>query len=375
LYADTMVFIARTVSDQIAAAIAAIERVVALDGFRDLALAQAGKVARQHFGPRGVFMGYDFHVGPGGPRLIEINTNAGGGLFNATLARAQQSCCAAMDAYFQPDAALSTLDSRFVAMFREEWQRQRGGAPWVSVAIVDDQPGEQYLAPEFDMFARLFSDHGLQARIVDAASLEWRDGRLWHDELAIDLVYNRLTDFDLTLPAHQALRTAYLANAVVLTPNPRAHALYADKRNLVTLGNAAQLRAWGVAADDLARIEAVVPAACVVSADNAEQLWSERRHWFFKPFAGYAGKATYRGDKLTRRVWAEIVAGQFIAQALVPPPARLVDVDGVATELKFDVRAYSYGGSVQLLAARIYSGQTTNFRTPGGGFAPVTLVG
>ena len=26
----------------------------------------------------GFFMGYDFHLGPDGPRLIETNTNAGG---------------------------------------------------------------------------------------------------------------------------------------------------------------------------------------------------------------------------------------------------------------------------------------------------------
>jgi hypothetical protein len=28
--------------------------------------------------PRGVFMGYDFHLTESGPKLIEINTNAGG---------------------------------------------------------------------------------------------------------------------------------------------------------------------------------------------------------------------------------------------------------------------------------------------------------
>jgi hypothetical protein len=49
-------------------------------------------------------------------------------------------------------------------------------------------------------------------------------------------------------------------------------------------------------------------------------------------------------------------------------------VDGVRTRLKFDLRAYTYDGQVQLLTARTYSGQTTNFRTPGGGFAPVFVL-
>ena len=39
--------------------------------------------------------------------------------------------------------------------------------------------------------------------------------------------------------------------------------------------------------------------------------------------------------------------------------------------LKLDVRCYVYDGAVQLVASRLYQGQTTNFRTEGGGFAPV----
>jgi hypothetical protein len=59
---------------------------------------------------------------------------------------------------------------------------------------------------------------------------------------------------------------------------------------------------------------------------------------------------------------------------LVPPGERLIQVDGVQADLKFDVRAYTYAGKVQLLAARVYSGQTTNFRTQGGGFAPIIVL-
>jgi hypothetical protein len=42
--------------------------------------------------------------------------------------------------------------------------------------------------------------------------------------------------------------------------------------------------------------------------------------------------------------------------------------------LKIDVRLYTYDGDVLLTAARIYRGQATNFRTPGGGFAPVFRI-
>jgi hypothetical protein len=49
----------------------------------------------------------------------------------------------------------------------------------------------------------------------------------------------------------------------------------------------------------------------------------------------------------------------------------MVEVDGKETELKADIRNYTYAGAVQLVAARLWQGQTTNFRTPGGGFARV----
>ncbi|OGT81065.1 MAG: hypothetical protein A3H91_03800 [Gammaproteobacteria bacterium RIFCSPLOWO2_02_FULL_61_13] len=61
----------------------------------------------------------------------------------------------------------------------------------------------------------------------------------------------------------------------------------------------------------------------------------------------------------------------YYAQALVAPSERNVADTLTATALKADVRNYTYAGVVKLIAARLYQGQTTNFRTPGGGFAPV----
>ena len=53
---------------------------------------------------------------------------------------------------------------------------------------------------------------------------------------------------------------------------------------------------------------------------------------------------------------------------------RAVTVDLEETALKFDVRVYTYSGNPLLFAARIYQGQTTNLRTPGGGLATIIPV-
>ncbi|MEO5672124.1 MAG: hypothetical protein ABIR26_15645, partial [Ramlibacter sp.] len=358
--------------------VAALHRVSALAGYRAIALGRAGTIASRDFGLRGVFMGYDFHLGAQGPRLIEINTNAGGALLHAAAARAHRACCKPFDRMFGGPADLDRLDDVFVEMFQSEWRAQRGGALLRTIVIADDAPAIQYLAPEFEMARQLFAGYGFRAVIADPRELQCRDGRLWHaalpDGMPVDLVYNRLTDFDFSQPGHEALRDAYSCGSVVVTPNPHAHALHADKRNLIALSDDALLAACGTSAPDRELLGTVVPRTREVTAGNADTLWEQRKQLFFKPATGYGSRAAYRGDKLTRRVWGEIVAGKFVAQALVPPSERIVDVAGVPTRLKLDVRAYAYAGRIQLLAARTYSGQTTNFRTAGGGFSPVVVL-
>jgi hypothetical protein len=204
--------------------------------------------------------------------------------------------------------------------------------------------------------------------VLDPAELLFAGGVLRDARGPIDLVYNRLTDFPLETPAHAALRAAYLARAAVVTPHPRAHALYADKRNLNFLTDAARLRVWGVDESTRATLLGGIARTEIVGASDSDRLWAARRGLFFKPAAGFGSKAAYRGSKLTRRVWTEILAGEYVAQELVPPGERRT---GPASSMKSDVRNYVYGGRVQLLAARIYQGQTTNLRTAGGGFAPV----
>ena len=338
LFSSAVVPIAARELERMREVIEAVERAIALKVGTGETAAAAG---------HGVFMGYDFHLTPAGPQLIEINTNAGGGLLAALQA--------------QRDEVLAA----YVAMFRAECPRELK-----TLAIVDEQPASQYLYPEFLGFKQLFEAHGITAVICDPSELMLCHGNLWHEETKLDLIYNRLTDFDFSTPAHAVLREAW-RQGVTITPNPVLHARYADKKNLIALTDAAQLEAWGVDAGTQRILLDGIPRTEQVAAERADDFWQRRRQLFFKPALGYGSKGSYRGDKLTKRVFEEILAGDYVAQALALPSTVPVEVAGEMTELKADVRNYVYRGAVQLVAARLYQGQTTNFRTPGGGFAKV----
>jgi len=337
----------------------AIESVIALPAYQAHALAQAPAIARLPGKARGVFMGYDFHLTETGPQLIEINTNAGGGLLNAYLLAAHGKA-----------AEGERIREAYVAMFREEWQLERGDAPLRRIAIVDEKPAEQFLAPEFALFKELFEAHGIAAVVCDPSELVFDGEALRHAGQVVDLIYNRLTDFPLDATVNAPIRQAYEQGRVVLTPNPRAHALYADKRNLMQLSDEAALTALGVDAATQKILLAGIPQTVAVTPDQGERFWAERKRWFFKPPAGFGSRAAYRGDKLTKRVFEEVLHGGYIAQEIALPSEHAV---GEAT-MKADIRCYVYNGQIQLVAARLYQGQTTNFRTPGGGFAPVFSI-
>lgn len=371
LFSSAPVFIANTQIEQMREVIRAIESVISMPQWHEAVLRSAPPIARKPVSQLGVLMGYDFHVGPGGVRLIEINTNAGGAFLNVAMLLAQQACCEEVGNFLDTPVDAKSIEAQLIAMFRNEWLLARGDQKLSRMAIVDTVPTSQYLYPEFLLFKNLMESQSIDVVIADPSELVFRENVLLHESGQIDMVYNRLTDFYLELPEHAHLRDACAEDAAVFSPSPYAHALYANKRNLILLSDADILRQWGVHEKTIDVLMRNIPKTIEVSADNAEMLWQSRKFWFFKPAGGFGSRGAYRGDKLTTKVFAQIRQEDYVAQQLVPPSARTARLQSCDSELKLDVRAYTYHSEVQIFAARLYQGQTTNFRTPGGGFAPV----
>lgn len=370
LFSNTSIYISSEELQQIENVINAVETVVKSPTFKSFVLEKAPSIALVDNSPQGVFMGYDFHLTDQGPKLIEINTNAGGALLNLILAKAQVACCEGVKLPFD----LDSLEGQFVNMFLKEWALQRGDLPLKCIAIMDDEPEKQYLYPEFQLFSQLFKSFGIECLILDPQDVTHKDNGLWFENKKIDLVYNRLTDFYFTEEKNSQLLSAYRKGDVVVTPNSHHHALFANKMNLETLTNPEVLAGLGVDSILIDQLATGIPKTVGLSVLNKEFLWSSRKNYFFKPASGFGSKAAYRGDKITHRVWEEINQGCYVAQEIAKPGYRAIKVGEEQSELKMDIRAYTYDGKIQLLASRLYSGQTTNFRTFGGGFAPVFLI-
>jgi hypothetical protein len=373
LFSPLAVFVDAAQVEGMRSLVESIAAVVQLPRFQQIAIDQAPPIARHDPLSRGVFTGFDFHLGDSGPQLIEINTNAGGAFLNVAVHEHQQDCCPAISDH-GTKTSTAALEAEILGMFLDEWRLARGSRPLRSIAIIDENPEAQFLFPEFLLAKEMFAAHGMRVSILDPSELEIRGETLLARGEDVDLVYNRLTDFYFEDPRHLVLREAYLRDLAVVTPHPRAHALWADKGNLVLLSDADFLRSLDVPQPRIDLLSRGIPRTLPVEGSH-ERWWQERKQWFFKPRRGYGSRGTYRGDKLTRRVFSEIMAGDYVAQRFAAPGERLGGTGVGNATFKFDLRCYAYGPRIQLLAARLFQGQTTNFRTVGGGFAPVCRVG
>jgi hypothetical protein len=364
LFSPYALFVDRPALEAMGRVAAAVFDVAGNPGYSQRVLQWAPDIATHDPGSAGGVLGLDFHLTVDGPRLIEVNTNPGGLLLNAVLLDAVRSCAPAA---WTTWTTATEAHSAAVAAWLDDARQQSGRAP-SRVAIVDSAPREQFLYPEFELYADAFREHGVDCVIRAPEDLRFGPEGLADADGPIDMVYNRLTDFALEEASHADLRQAYLAGDVALTPHPRAHALFADKRNLAVLGDAALLGGFGVDAGLTALLAEVIPTTVEVVPGNRDALWAARNGYFFKPAAGFGSRGSYRGDKLTRRTWESMASATYIAQAFAPPSMRIVHG---GQSLKADVRCFASEAGVLLFAARLYQGQTTNMRTPGGGFAAV----
>lgn len=300
-----------------------------------------------------VLMGFDFHLTADGPKLIEINNNAGGLYIGAGRWLPQPLLAEAGFGH--------SLEQRLLGMFPDEW---------VSIAIMDEDVRNQFMYPEMCAYADLLRKAGHKVWVCSPEELQLAEHGLLIEGERIDAIYNRHTDFYLEGSSLQHVRTAYERGQVVLNPHPRSYALIGDKSRMADWWEPGLLESC-VGPDEVARIRAVTPETRRMDILDADQLWAERSQWVFKPAARHGGKGVVIGKGISRKRYESLDAAETIIQSLVP--ASEVDVEG--RRMKLDLRLFMHGQELIAVAGRVWSGQLTNFREPGSGWVSLSIEG
>ncbi|GAV19837.1 hypothetical protein MMIC_P0795 [Mariprofundus micogutta] len=296
-----------------------------------------------------VLMGYDFHLTPDGPKLIEINNNAGG-LYIGQGRWIPQPEIAELD---------GTLEQRLIEMFHSDW---------TTIAIMDEDVTGQFMYPEMQAYAELFEKDGRHVVLVSPEDLTLSDDGLFFNGKRIDAIYNRHTDFYLDTGVISDIRMAYERGQVAINPHPRSYALIGDKSRMVDWWREGLLEAC-IDSDAVESIRAVTPQTRQFSEMDVEQAWEERKQWVFKPAARHGGKGVVLGKAMSRKRFESLDREDTIVQQLVP--ASKVEVEG--SSMKFDIRFYMHGEKLIALAGRVWRGQVTNFREPGSGWVSINI--
>jgi len=334
------------------------------DGYRQRVFPELPEVARFDPGHAALMMGYDYHLTPDGPRLIEVNTNAGGG-YIAWLS--QQLAGKASPLYLS-----NRFQQRLLHSYLQEWQDFSGGErPLQRVVVVDEDLEQQMLLPEMVGCCDWLQEHRIAADIAAPEQLQVNADGVFFENEKVDLMYNRHCDFFLETPALHDLRCAYLEKKICLSPNPFAYGLLADKRRMVLWSDSQVLDDLNLSLSDKQLLLDMVPKSLILANEDRDDLWRRRKKLIFKPVTKFGGRGVLMGRGITKKRFADLDPETTLVQEVIPPSIESSE-DG--EEYKIDYRLFVYRDHLLGVGARLYQGQVTNLRTAGGGFAPVKIV-
>ena len=290
-----------------------------------------------------VLMAYDFHLDENNiPKLIEINTNASGFLVTDLIHKSH-------------GLQTNALESLRQSFFKEWHLFSDSSLPPIYTAIVDENIDTQKMKFEFFMYHDLMNTWEWKNNVLDVKSLKInpKDKLIDPDNIEIDFIYNRLTDF--YFKNWPLLNRAYNKQKSCFSPNPKEYSSLADKRNLCFLYERSK-----TSSDSLLK-KILIPSELL---DMKQDAWENKKTLFFKPIESYGGRGSYRGKTITKKKFSELK--NYIVQEYASPAIWKDPIN--QNQWKFDIRAYVYQDQIQLLGGRVYKGQVTNFHNPFGGF-------
>ena len=256
--------------------------------------------------------------------------------------------------------------------------RQWGGGARPVIAIVDWEGLPT--APEFEMFKAFFETEGVKTVICDPRALEFRRGKLYASNVAVNLVYRRVLTSELLARGDEtrALRDAYAAGAVCVVNSLRAKLLH-KKMSFALLSDDRYQRLYTPA--QRTAIRRHIPWTRRVRPELAEEIARRRESLVLKPNDEYGGKGVVLGWTVGQAEWEaaigvattqSYVVQEAVAIPRVPFP---IAVDGLRyLDLAVDLDPYLFDGRASGFMTRVSAEALLNVTAGAGSVVPTFVV-
>ena len=357
---------------EIAAFIAAFDRVTGRDGWQTAALRAAPAIAQLRRKEVCFFSAWDFHLPPGGGwQLIEFNDNGSGFLFAAIInALYCQTAGLRQDGQITAPAAIAEFNNGVGAMVENEAVSYFGARPTDLFVVLDDSESLQQgkFRRELELLCALLRQRGFRAELGCPAELRWDGDRLLLRDKAVSFIVNRSTDFFWRSEDFSALRSAYQGGRVYVAPNPFSYATRSDKRLLERLALPHWDQELQIRPAERQIFSAHVPETHLIRAENLQALAQRKQEFAFKPLHGFAGRGLLDSAAVGRARLRRLTTHSegYVAQKWVPKPS--METDGAP--LWTDLRVWAYSGKIFHLSGRASRRPDRLDLTPAGGWLP-----
>lgn len=217
---------------------------------------------------------------------------------------------------------------RLMAALLSVYERVRGSGVKPDIAIVDYRglPTER----EFELFKEYFEACGYRTTIADPRDLELKEGKLYHNDFKIDLVYRRVLTTELLdkIDECRPLVEAYRTGAAVLVNSFRTK--YVHKKMLFGLltderhqhhFTEAEREAINLHVPWTRRMQDVKTTFKGEEIDLLDYVRFNRDRLVLKPNDDYGGHGIYIGWESDERAWDDAIEvalrGDYLAQERV----------------------------------------------------------
>ncbi|HLR20510.1 MAG TPA: glutathionylspermidine synthase family protein [Tissierellaceae bacterium] len=173
-----------------------------------------------------------------------------------------------------------------------------------NVAIVDFKESRNDL--EFQEFKQSYINKGYNCKIVDPRDVEYRDGKLYHEDYKIDLVYRRLVTFELINKADEISNfiEAYKNKAFCCIGSLRSQVMH-NKIFFKILHDKDTLEELSEEERDFVKHH--IPYTGIFGKDKEvfNNVLENKDKYIMKPMDLNASQGVYAGKDLTQEEWKE----------------------------------------------------------------------